>query len=240
MRQWAVWASLVAMLVVSPVQARVHEKLAVLKPGAVVLFQGDSITEGGRWPGDDQNHIMGQDYAYMLAGEIGLTYPERGLSFINRGVSGNTVVDLEKRWQADTLDLKPDVLSLMVGVNDTFYSNGETVETYEAAYDRLIAGTLKQYPGMKIVLGESFILPVRSYAEGYEAKRAELKTRQAVVYRLAEKYHLPVVPYQAVFDEASKRAPAQTWSWDGVHPTYAGHALMAEAWLKTVDGFWGE
>lgn len=238
MRQWAILAVMAGLMATTPGQARVTEKLAALKPGAVVLFQGDSITEGGRWPGDDQNHIMGQDYAYMLAGEIGLTYPERHIAFLNRGVSGNTAIDLEKRWQADTLDLHPDVLSLMVGVNDTFYSSGETVDAYEAAYDSLIAQTLKQDPGIKIVLGESFILPVRSYAENYESKRADLKKRQDVAARLAAKYHLPLIPYQAVFDEAAKLAPADTWSWDGVHPTYAGHALMAEAWLKTVEEAW--
>jgi len=219
-------------------EARVTEKLAVLKPGSVVLMQGDSITEGGRWPGDDFNHIMGQDYAYMLAGGIGLTYPERHLTFINRGVSGNTVTDLAARWQADTIALHPDVLSIMVGVNDTFYGKGETLEAYEATYDKLLADTIQASPNIKIVLGEPFLMPVKSYAEDYPAKRAELERRQAVVRRLSAKYHLPVVLYQKAFDAALSRAPADYWSWDGVHPTYAGHALMAETWLKTVDSFW--
>ncbi len=219
-------------------EARVTEKLAVLKPGAVVLMQGDSITDGGRWPGDDFNHIMGQDYAYILAGEIGLTYPERNLTFINRGVSGNTATDLAARWQADTIDLHPDVLSIMVGVNDTFYGKGETLEAYEATYDKLLADTIARFPNIKIVLGEPFLMPVKSYAQDYPAKRAELEKRQAVVKALGAKYHLPVVLYQEAFDAALSRAPADHWSWDGVHPTYAGHALMAETWLKTVDAFW--
>ena len=219
-------------------EARVSEKLAVLKPGAVVLMQGDSITDGGRWPGDDFNHIMGQDYAYILAGEIGLAYPERNLTFVNRGVSGNTATDLAARWQADTIDLHPDVLSIMVGVNDTFYGKGETLEAYEATYDKLLADTIRQFPDIKIVLGEPFLMPVKSYAEDYPAKRAELAKRQAVVRKLGAKYHLPVVLYQDAFDAALSRGPANLWSWDGVHPTYAGHALMAETWLKTVDAFW--
>jgi len=213
-------------------------RLAALHPNAVVLFQGDSITEGGRWPGDDPNHIMGQDYAYMVAGQLGLDYAGRNLVFVNRGVSGNTVLDLQKRWKADIIDLHPDVLSILVGVNDTFYSNGETVETYEQVYDALIADTLRQLPDVKIILGESFLMPVRSYAEDYAAKRALLAQRQAVVERLAVKYHLPLVRYQDVFDAALKDAPADHWSWDGVHPTYAGHALMARAWIEAVDKAW--
>ena len=219
--------------------ARVQENLSVLKPGMVILMQGDSITEGGRWPGDDFNHIMGQDYAYMLAGEIGLTYPERNLTFLNRAVSGNTVLDLDKRWQTDTLDLHPDVLSILVGANDSlFHEEDESIDVYEQTYDRLIAEALAQNPDIKIVLGEPFVLPVGHMELNYDLRLATVKQHQAVVYRLAEKYHLPVVPYQKAFDEACRRAPADHWSWDGVHPTYAGHALMEEAWLKTVDQFW--
>lgn len=237
MKTGLVFAAVLALMADSA-EARVSEKLAVLKPGAVVLMQGDSITDGGRWPGDDFNHIMGQDYAYILAGEIGLTYPERNLTFINRGVSGNTATDLAARWQADTIALHPDVLSIMVGVNDTFYGKGETLEQYEATYDKLLADTIQAFPNIRIVLGEPFLMPVKSYAEDYPKKRAELEKRQAVVRKLGAKYNLPVVLYQDAFDASLKRAPASTWSWDGVHPTYAGHALMAETWLKTVDAFW--
>lgn len=225
-----------AVLLAGPVVAK--PRLAALPPQTVVLFQGDSITEGGRWQGNDFNHIMGQSYDYIIAAQLGLDYPERNLTFINRGVSGNTVADLEKRWQSDVMGLKPDVLSLLVGVNDTFYSGGETVETYEATYDRLIATTLQQLPNVKIILGEPFLMPVASYQADYESKRAELALRQAAVERLAAKYHLPLIRYQDAFDEAVKRAPASHWSWDGVHPTYAGHGLMAREWIRAVDKAW--
>ena len=232
----AVAAVLTLAFIVTPAYAK--PALKALTPGATILFQGDSITEGGRWPGDDQNHIMGQDYAYIVAAQIGLDYPERRLVFINRGVSGNTVVDLAGRWQADTIALKPDVLSIMVGVNDTFYSDGQSVETYEQTYDALIAETLKALPNVKIVLGESFLLPSGGYKADYETKRAELAKRQAVARKLAAKYNLPLVEYQRAFDEAMKLAPAEHWSWDGVHPTYAGHGLMAREWTKTVNKAW--
>lgn len=229
---------IVLLLTVLAMPAHAEPALKALTPGATILFQGDSITEGGRWQGDDPNHIMGQDYAYIVAAQIGLDYPERRLLFVNRGVSGNTVVDLAKRWQADTLALKPDVLSIMVGVNDTFYSNGQSLETYEQTYDTLIAETLKALPKVKIVLGESFLLPSGGYKADYDAKRAALAPRQAIARKLAEKYKLPLVEYQRAFDEAMKLAPAEHWSWDGVHPTYAGHGLMAREWMKTVNMAW--
>ena len=144
------------------------------------------------------------------------------------------MLDLKSRWQTDVLNLKPDVLSILIGVNDTFFSKGETFEQYEPTYDALIAQTLATLPNIRIILGEPFLLPVGAFKGNYAAKLAELKKRQEVVERLAAKYHLPVVRYQPAFDAACKRAPADHWCWDGVHPHYAGHALMADEWLKTI------
>lgn len=219
-----------------------QEPLGFLHKGDTLLFQGDSITDGGRQrTGSDYNHIMGQDYAYLLAAEIGSEYPERGLVFVNRGISGDRVVDLAARWQADTLALKPNLLSILVGINDTLATGAkaETVEQYEAVYDKLLADTIAALPGTKIVLGEPFLLPVAKHKDDYAVEMVEVKKRQAVALRLAAKYHLPVVRYQDALDAACAKAPADHWSWDGVHPTYAGHGLMAQEWLKTVDAFWG-
>lgn len=222
-----------------PLSGFAKDRLTVLKPDSVIVFQGDSITDGGRWrDGSDYNHIMGQAYDYIIAAQVGYSYPERRLVFINRGIGGDTVVNLAARWQADTIDLKPDVLSIMVGVNDTLFSNGETVETYEAIYDKLIADTLRQLPNVKIVLGEPFLLPVGNQKADYATNLSEVKKRQAAVARIATKYHLPIIHYQAAFDKAMKKAPAEHWSWDGVHPTYAGHGLMAREWLRTVNSAW--
>jgi len=220
-----------------------QQPLSFLHKGDTLLFQGDSITDGGRQrTGSDYNHIMGQDYAYILAAEIGSEYPERSLVFVNRGISGERVLDLAARWQQDTLDLKPNLLSILVGINDTMASGprAETVEQYEATYDKLLADTIAALPGTKIVLGEPFLLPVGKYKDDYAAKMIDVKKRQAVAERLAAKYHLPIVRYQEALDAACAKAPADYWSWDGVHPTYAGHGLMAQEWLKTVDAFWGE
>ena len=101
------------------------------------------------------------------------------------------------------------------------------------------ADTIAALPGTKIVLGEPFLLPVGKHKDDYAVEMVEVKKRQAVALRLAAKYHLPIVRYQEALDAACAKAPADHWSWDGVHPTYAGHGLMAEEWLKTVDAFWG-
>ncbi|MDE1147869.1 MAG: SGNH/GDSL hydrolase family protein [Azospirillaceae bacterium] len=214
--------------------------LAALHPNTTILFQGDSITDGGRQPGNDLNHTMGQDYDYIIAATVGAEYPERNLTFVNRGISGNTVSDLAARWQADTLDIKPDVLSILVGVNDTFFGKGETLETYAQVYEKLINETQTKLPGVKIVLGQPFLMPVASHKASYAADRALVKQRQDVVAALAAKYHLPLVKYQDAFDAALAKAPAEHWSWDGVHPTYAGHGLMAREWRRAVDAAWPE
>ena len=214
-------------------------RLAALPKGGVVLFQGDSITDGGRWrQGSDYNHIMGQDYGYIIAALVGAEYPGRGLTFVNRGISGNRVPDLQARWKTDTLALHPDVLSILVGVNDAFFGGGETPAEYERGYDRLLAETRAALPHAKIVLGEPFVMPVGARKADYPAERARLKPFQDAVIRLAAKYHLPLIRYQDLFDAALRQAPADHWSWDGIHPTYAGHGLMVRAWLKAVDTAW--
>lgn len=206
-----------------------------LRPGATLVFIGDSITDGGRArTGNDYNHTMGQGYAFLLAADLGHRLAERNLTFINRGVSGERVLDLQKRWQADVLDLKPDVLSILVGINDTLWARGETVEQFESIYDQLLSETLAALPGVRIILGEPFVLPAGRYKDSYAATLAEVKKRQDVVARLAAKHDLPFVRYQSVYNEACLRAPAEQWSWDGVHPHYAGHALMADAWLRVA------
>jgi lysophospholipase L1-like esterase len=207
----------------------------------VIVFQGDSITDGGRQrTGSDYNHIMGQDYAYILAAQVGLEYPDRNLTFLNRGIGSEQIVNLAARWQTDVLDLKPNVLSILIGVNDTLMTGdkSESVEQYESTYDVLLAKTIETLPGIKIILGEPFLLPVGRHKESYGSEMIEIKKRQVVVHRLGIKFHLPVVRLQDTFDQACVGTPADHWSWDGVHPTYAGHALIAQEWLKAASAFW--
>ena len=211
------------------------EPPAIFRQGARILFQGDSITDGGRGRGADPNHILGHGYAFLIAAKFGAAVPERGLDFLNRGVSGNTVLELEQRWQEDTQGLKPDVLSVLIGVND----NGRVpLDRYERIYDKLITDAKAANPGLKIVLCEPFGLPVGARKATWEAWNDDLAKRREVVARLAKAHGAALVRFQRAFDEAATRAPADHWIWDGVHPTYSGHQVMADEWVRTVRAFW--
>lgn len=211
-----------------------------LKDGAVILFQGDSITDGNRGRNADPNHILGHGYQFSIGSRAGADYPEKKYIFYNRGISGNKVIDLEKRWQTDALDLKPDVLSILVGVNDSssvviHWEPVVTVEKYEETYQLLLEQTLAKFPSIIFVLCEPFILPVGRVKENWDAYHADIVQRQAVVRKLATKYNAVFVGFQEVFNNACKRAAADYWIWDGVHPTVAGHELMAREWLNQFE-----
>ena len=205
---------------------------AAFTSGMRVLFQGDSITDGNRGRNADPNHILGHGYAFLIAAKYGAALPGRNLTFLNRGVSGNTVADLARRWQPDTIALAPDLLSILIGINDA--SRAVPVEEFEKAYDELLASTVAALPHVRLVLGEPFTLPVGKHKADWETWRAEIAKRQQAVARLAQKYHATLVRYQAAFDDACRRAPADYWIWDGIHPTYSGHQIMAEAWEAAV------
>jgi lysophospholipase L1-like esterase len=205
-----------------------------LRPGTRVLFQGDSITDGNRGRTADPNHILGHGYAFLIAAKYGALLPERNLIFQNRGISGNTVANLAARWQADTLDLKPDLLSILIGINDT--SRRVPVEEFEKTFDQLLSDTRAALPAVRLVLCEPFTLPVGRYKDGWEEWRALVGERQEVVAKLAQKHRATLVRFQKVFDDAIRRAPADYWIWDGIHPTYSGHQLMADEWARVVLG----
>jgi lysophospholipase L1-like esterase len=205
------------------------EPIAAFTPGARILFQGDSITDGNRGRSADPNHILGHGYVFIIAAKYGAAFPDLKLDFINRGVSGNTVLDLENRWQKDTLDPKPDVLSILIGVNDS--GRGIPLPQYEQVYDKLITKAKTANPKIKLVLCAPFVKPTGTVNE-------DIRKRQEIVAKLAQKHGAALVQFQPVFDEAAKRAPADYWIWDNVHPTYRGHQLMADEWKRVVREFW--
>jgi len=205
------------------------EPIPAFTPGARVLFQGDSITDGNRGRSADPNHILGHGYVFIIAARHGAAFPDLKLDFLNRGISGNTVLDLEKRWQKDTLDLKPDVLSIMIGVNDE--SRRVPLDQFEEVYDKIITQAKAANPKLKLVLCAPFVKPTGKISEG-------ISKRQEIVAKLAQKHAAALVQFQPVFDEAVKRAPADYWVWDNVHPTYRGHQLMADEWERVVRDFW--
>jgi len=220
---------LAALLLAPSIELRAVEPIAAFMPGARILFQGDSITDGNRGRSADPNHILGHGYVFITAARHGAAFPDRKLDFMNRGISGNTVLDLEKRWQKDTLDLKPDVLSILIGVNDD--GRGIALHQYEQVYDKLITDAKAANPKLKLVLCEPFVKPVGTISES-------IRKRQGIVARLAQKHGAALVHFQRIFDEAAKRAPADYWIWDRVHPTYRGHQLMADEWERVVREFW--
>lgn len=212
------------------------EPMAAFGQNARILFQGDSITDGNRGRGTDPNHILGHSYCFIIAAKYGAGYASRNLTFLNRGISGNTVLDLAKRWQKDTLDLKPDVLSVLIGVNDN--GKGVTLEQFEQVYDKLLAEAQAANPKLKLVLCEPFGLVLGAQKAQSEPGFARLKPRREIVARLAARHGAALVRFQKIFDDACQRAPAEHWIWDGVHPTYSGHQLMADEWVRTVNAFW--
>ncbi len=197
--------------------------IAAFTPGARILFQGDSITDGNRGRSADPNHILGHGYCFITAARHGAAFPERRLDFVNRGISGHTVLDLRDRWQKDTLDLKPDLLSILIGVNDE--GKGIALDVYEQTYDKLLADTVAANPAIRLVLCEPF-------------GTRPLAPRREIVARLAAKYKAALVPFQSSFDAACQRAPLDYWIWDGVHPTYRGHQIMADCWEDAVRRHW--
>jgi lysophospholipase L1-like esterase len=218
-----------AVYLVTLTIAHAVEPIAVFGPKSRIVFQGDSITDGNRGRSPDPNHILGHGYVFLIAARHGAAFPEADLDFVNRGVSSNTILDLEKRWQKDVLDLKPDVLSVMVGVNDDV--RGVTLEQFEQVYDKLLNDVKAVNPKVKLVLCEPFLKPVGKVTE-------RIRTLQEAVGRLAAKHGAALVKFQPVFEAAAKRAPADYWVWDNVHPTYRGHQLMADEWERVVREFW--
>jgi lysophospholipase L1-like esterase len=205
------------------------------------LFQGDSITDGNRGRSDDPNHILGHGYCFAVASRIGTDFPRHGFRFINRGISGNTVSDLEQRWQADTLDLKPDVLSLLIGINDVNAlieekGNALDAKMFEKIYRRLLSLCKERNPDLLFVLGLPFFVAT-GWRKGQHQKWEPLvRERNDIVRRIAADFNAVIIDYPKVFERAGKIAPLDYWIWDGIHPTAFGHELMAREWIKQVSG----
>ena len=205
----------------------------IIHRGDRILFQGDSITDCGR--DRSLGGSMGTGYAMMASSFLSALHPELSPVFFNRGLSGNRTGDLLARWQADCLDLKPDVLSILIGINDVwrrYDSNRPTsVETFADNYGRILEKTRAALPGVRLLLMEPFVLPV---PEDRHAWREDLDPKIAVIRRLAREYEVTYVPLDGIFAAASTRKEPAFWAEDGVHPTPAGHALIAQSWLKAV------
>jgi lysophospholipase L1-like esterase len=204
----------------------------IIEPGATVLFQGDSITDAGRGATDPEG--LGGGYAMMAASWFSAAYPEHNVRFFNRGISGNRATDLERRWERDCLALRPDWVSIMIGINDTWRafdsSDPTSTEAYESSYRTILAQTVEKL-GSHLILIEPFVLPV---PEDRKAWRADLDPRIQVVRALADEFDAILVPLDGIMNAAGEKRDPAFWAPDGVHPTPAGHALIAQSWLRAV------
>jgi lysophospholipase L1-like esterase len=207
----------------------------------IILFQGDSITDCGRFRDaeDTANHLgaLGSGYAMMAAANLLAGMPAADLQCYNRGISGNRVVDLYARIRKDIINLKPNVLSILIGVNDTWHEfafpgkNGVPVPKYQRVYREMLEEVREQLPEVQLVLCEPFVLRCGVVTDDWIG---EIDQRCEVVARLAQEFDAVLVPFQSMFNEAVKSAPPAYWAEDGVHPSAAGHQLMAQTWLSSV------
>jgi lysophospholipase L1-like esterase len=207
----------------SAAAAAAETNSAIFQAGNRILFQGDSITDGARGRNNDPNHVLGHSYAFLIAAKYGALHPERNLTFFNRGISGNKVPDLLGRWQKDAIDLKPTVVSILIGVNDIWHPLLSTnqvvsVEQYEAGYDKLLAETVAALPDAKSSYSNRSLPPGAPLPQMERLAGAHLKKFQAVVAKLGAKYHAPVVKLQSVFDEAASALPPSIGSGTGCIP----------------------
>ena len=204
-----------------------------------ILFQGDSITDCDR---SRQIAIrQGYGYATMVQGQLGYDCPGE-YDFINKGISGNRIVDVYARIKADIINLKPDYMSLLIGVNDVWHelggNNGVAPEKFEKIYCMLIEEIKEALPDIKIMLLEPFVLPGSATNDEedptvWERFNTLVRANAQAAKRVAEKYSLPFIELQAGFDALCEKAPSSYWLADGVHPTAMGHCFIKDKWLET-------
>ena len=214
-------------------------RLPAFAKGSRLIFQGDSITDM-KWGRNekDRNHYLGHSFVFLLAARLGVEMPEAELDFYNRGVSGNTVADLRKRWITDAIEMKPDVLTILVGTNDV--AQGVSPVDYESEYRFLLTASREANPDLRLILMDPFVLPSGPLAHGsaYEPRRAATDQLGEIVARLAHDYNAVHISLQTIFDTAAEKVSSAHWIWDGVHPLPQGHELIARHWLKEVSARW--
>ncbi|HEU4903982.1 MAG TPA: SGNH/GDSL hydrolase family protein [Flavisolibacter sp.] len=228
-------------LVTSAFAAEPARKRISLQKDDIILFQGDSITDAGRKKDDanaNASSALGSGYAMTAASELLYKYADKNLKIYNRGISGNKVYQLAERWQKDCLDLKPNVLSILIGVNDfwhTLTNNYKgTIDTYRNDLTALLNRTKQTLPDVKLIIGEPFaVTGIKAVDEKWYPAFNDYRT---AARDIAQSFGAVFIPYQSVFDKAQQAAPGVYWTHDGVHPSLAGARLMAHAWVEAVKG----
>ncbi len=211
-----------------------------LKPGSTILFQGDSITDAGRNRDEmAANHsgALGKGYAFLAAAELMYRHAGKDLKIYNKGISGNKVYQLADRWDKDCLELKPDVLSILIGVNDYWHKRDGnydgTPEVYRNDLVALLERTRKSLPGVSLIICEPFAIKGTKAVDN--TWFPEFTAYQSAARSIADSVGATFIPFQRLFDEAQRKAPGAYWAPDGVHPSVAGAQLMATAWTKVIS-----
>jgi len=225
--------------IISATMAPAGVKKNTLTKGNTILFQGDSITDAGRNKQDSSYNnarALGSGYAMLTGAALMEKYASLDLKIYNKGISGNKVYQLAERWDEDCLDIKPDILSILIGVNDIWHKlNGQydgTVEIYKNDYIALLKRTKKALPNVKLIICEPYAVSGikavddKWYPEFYDYQKAARE--------IADQFGATFIPFQKIYDEAQKQAPGVYWTGDGVHASLAGAQLMAQAWLAAV------
>lgn len=204
-----------------------------------ILFQGDSITDAYR----DREHLdnLGIGYPTLVKAELGFENPEK-FDFQNRGISRNRIVDVYARIKLDIINLKPDYLSILIGVNDVWHElsrqNGVDAEKFEKIYCMMLDEIYGALPNIKIMILEPFVL--EGYAtcnteeepDKWNIFNTEVRKRAQKARSVAQKYNIPFISLQDKFDSVSEKTENSYWLADGVHPTAAGHELIKREWIK--------
>lgn len=213
-----------------------NDKVAI-QPGHTILFIGDSITDEGRDRSDSKD--LGKGYPLLVASYLWNQYPSYDLNILNRGIGGDEVFNLKERWEEDCLNYNPDIVSILVGVNDVWWHIDDEEKLDEAALlkfeedYRWLLKTLAHRTDARVVIMEPYVLP---YPKDRMAWRKHLDPRIQIIRRLANDYHATFVPLDGILNAKGIINGFETYTGDdGVHPTVAGHAAIAEAWIQFVD-----
>ena len=202
-----------------------------------IIFYGDSITDCRRMHDDIKS--LGYGYAAIVSGRLSVENPEKDV-FINKGSSGNGVVDLFAQING-VLNNNPDVISILVGVNDVWRkyltNNGIDTAKFEKVYSLLIDEFKAKFPNVKIMILEPFLLKGPATEKYYDEFRAGVEDKAKATRRIAEKYSLPFVELQDKFDKLYNPENPTYWLSDGAHPSAAGHTLIADAWLEAYKKY---
>jgi len=204
-----------------------------------VVFFGDSITDGMHTSDNNASTNLGNGFPSLVAGWVGYHFPESQTKFINRGVAASRITDMQLRWNEEALKLSPSIISVLGGINDVSATvenkYPETYEKFENALHTMLGEAVSHISKPKVIICEPFLLDGFLVHDQLDAWKNELQKRREIMKKVISRFDVLFLPLQEKFDKALLKAPASHWSWDGIHPTPAGHQLISEEWIQFVS-----